>query len=499
MKLKDYFDLSLPSNNFPSFSNIRELVDYAYTHYADRIFVIDKGVEYTYKQVYKKIKAISKIMAIENTATKQIMTAFASDGLEYIIVALAAMSCNFGFLALPSSLNKEALEGLVRGYQIKTIFYDDDTKEKLLQENKFALMDMQTHLFSIQLSSMELPKSITKTDLEPFWQTDISPNDLATVLFTTGTDGQSKGVMLSHKNLLTGMRNGLLGFKEAGYDEDGQRYQLTIPMTHSFGLIRNLLCAMATGSTIIISQNNKAIIEDIQKYNPTRLITVPGICDILLQLHKMGVPHPFGTALEYIVIGGAALTTQTINELQKLNIPVYNGYGMTETSNLFSGNPYEWDKQSAIGVPYPNSEYKIVDQELLVKGDNVFQGYYKQNNDQTFDNEGYYHTGDLVEEDDNGLLHFIGRKKQLIVLSSGINISPSYIENIFVNNIDFIKECYVYSPDNKILVCEYYAAVQPENLDKVYYLNNTLGEQKITTFKYRNTPFEKTSKLEIKR
>jgi long-subunit acyl-CoA synthetase (AMP-forming) len=92
-----------------------------------------------------------------------------------------------------------------------------------------------------------------------------------------------------------------------------------------------------------ISKDNKEIFADMQKYRPSRLITVPGFCNIIIQMLSLGMSNITGGNLDYVVTGGATLSQPVIDAFMKLNIPLYNGYGMTETANLFTGNPYSWD------------------------------------------------------------------------------------------------------------------------------------------------------------
>ena len=494
--LKNYFDLELENNQFTTFNTIRELVEYCNEHYADRVFVIDSGREYTYGDVYSKIRKMAGAIAARQQNFGDIIALYADNNINYIIGAMAAMCIGYPCVAIPATTPIETLETLIAQYGIKTIMHTNSKTQ--------AIQQCDTHLwqrrYKFQCFPIEFCSTFTQSILDDGWANVVLPDNVAITLFTSGTDGQPRGVNLSHRNILTGMRNGMLGFKEVGYEDDGQIYQLTIPLTHSFGLIRNLLCCMFTGSTLIISKNNKEIFADMQKYKPTRLITVPGFCDIILQMIKMGHTNITGNAFEYIVTGGAALSQTTIQGFQQLNIPIYNGYGMTETSNLFMGNAHPWEYQSNIGSLYPNSEYKIVDNELLVKGDNIFIGYFRENNQDTFDADGYFHTGDLVEfNEDTGLFNFIGRKKQLIVLSSGVNISPAKLEAYFKDRVPFVQECCVYSPDNVNLICEYYSPTIPQDLTLLYKLNDKLNEEKITAFVYRKEPFPKTAKLEIQR
>ena len=486
----NYFDLNHLGNKMPELSTIKDFVEYCKAQYAERIAIIQSNKTYTYQDLIEKIYGCMHCLADNNIKQGEHVGIVAHDSMEYIAATLAVMYYGATAVALPAQLPKEAIVGCSMQFQLKAILYTQEQEEKINFLHNCGLQVYTKNIIDINANNITPYYYSTKTE------------DPCIIMFTTGTEGQPKGAILSHQNIIAGTRNGLLGFGPFGYNEDNQTYQLTIPLTHSFGFIRNLMCCLQTGSKIIISESNLSIFSDMQKYNPTRLVTVPGFCNLVLTMMKQYGKGFVGQKLEYIVIGGASYNTNLIQGILSFGIQIYGGYGMTETTNLITGNPEQNIYTDSIGYLYPNQQIKIVDNELWVKGDNVFLGYYGVNNAKVFDSDGYFPTGDLVRLDNNtGFMYFIGRKKDLIVLTSGINISPNMVETVIYSNIPEVIECLVYTnPDESELYCELFSqtSIDKQSLTKI---NQILAKYNIyiTDFIFRNTPFNKDNKMSILR
>lgn len=222
----------------------------------------------------------------------------------------------------------------------------------------------------------------------------------------------------------------------------GQRYMLVLPLSHVFGLIRNLMTSLYTGSTMWICTNNKDMFRDIQVFKPTVLVFVPALAEMSLSLSKQFGRNMLGEELKYIICGAAAVAPYLIEEYDKIGVNLLQGYGLTESANLVSGNPESLKYPDSIGFPYPNQEFKVVDGELWIRGKNMMDGYVG-GDESGFDEEGWFHTGDLVSIDERGLLRITGRIKEIIVLSNGENVSPAELEAHF-NALPFIQDSQVF-------------------------------------------------------
>lgn len=266
---------------------------------------------------------------------------------------------------------------------------------------------------------------------------EVSGDDPCMIMFTGGTTGKSKGALLSHGAVMQGVMNGCYGYKGVF----AQRYILTLPLSHVFGLIRNLLTSLYTGSTLFIVENNKDMFRDIAVFRPTILVTVPALAEMALQLSRKLGRNMLGDSMHHIICGAAAVAPYLVSEYEKLGIVLCPGYGLTESANLVSGNPDSLRKPDSVGLPFPNQELMIVDGELLLKGRNMLTCYVGE--DEPAWTDGWFHTGDLARIDDEGFLYITGRTKEVIVLSNGENISPAELEARF-NALSFVQDSQVF-------------------------------------------------------
>jgi long-chain acyl-CoA synthetase len=258
------------------------------------------------------------------------------------------------------------------------------------------------------------------------------------MLFTGGTTGKSKGALLSHGNVLQGTVNGCYGYKEVF----AQRYMLVLPLTHVFGLVRNLMTSLYTGSDLFIVRNNKDMFRDAAMFRPTIMVMVPALAEMCLQLGKKFGRNMLGEAMKTIIAGAAVVPPYLVKEYDKLGVLLLPGYGLTESANLVSGNPESIRKPDSVGLPFPNQEIKIVDGELWLKGRNMMEGYVGVEEPGAYE-DGWFRTGDLVRLDEEGYLYITGRIKEIIVLPNGENVSPAEVETHF-NALPFIQDSQVF-------------------------------------------------------
>jgi long-chain acyl-CoA synthetase len=330
-------------------------------------------------------------------------------------------------------------------------------------------------------------------------------------MFTGGTTGKSKGALLSHRAVLQGTINGCYGIKEIF----NQRYMLVLPLSHVFGLIRNLMSSIYTGSALYICRNNKDMFRDIALFRPTCFVVVPALAEMALMLSKKFNKNMLGNDLKYIICGAAAVPAYLIEEYAKMGIELFPGYGLTETANLVSGNPENRAKPTSVGIMYPHQQYRIVNGELQLKGDNLMTCYVGDD-EENFDayEDGWFKTGDLARVDDDGFLYIVGRLKEVIVLPSGENISPAEVEEKF--NALAIVQCSQVFEDigengKHILALEVVprptetAKLQVEDIkgyivEQLKKVNESLPAfQRVSRIVVRDTDFERTPAMKIKR
>jgi Long-chain acyl-CoA synthetases (AMP-forming) len=298
--------------------------------------------------------------------------------------------------------------------------------------------------------------------------TNIS-EDIALILYTSGTTGQPKGVMLTFGNLQSNI-------EAIAKENIASSKDITIallPFHHAYPLMVSLLVPIYLGATIIFSENlsSSSLVNLIVANKVTALIGVPKLYKILhdkifgeinnipvakklfsfvdfVGSPKLGkiifkkVHKSFGGNLKYFISGGAKLDPNVAHDLYMLGFDVLEGYGLTETSPIVSFNVPGSIKIGSVGKPIPGVEVKIAeDGEVLVKGKNVMKGYW-QRPDLTNEaiKDGWFYTGDIGYLDEDGYLYIIGRKKELIVLENGKKVIPEEIENLILSKSDIVKE-----------------------------------------------------------
>lgn len=317
-----------------------------------------------------------------------------------------------------------------------------------------------------------------------YYDYEIDTERMATIVFTSGTTGKGKGVMLSQKNIVSDMTQGMYNFAIT------RKTMNVLPAHHTFGSTVNFVGHYAQGCEIYISSGLKHIANEMKEQKPSHLLLVPlfvetlykriwstaeksGKADTLRKmlkisnaLRKVGIDlrrvffksvlASFGGKLEMIICGGAHLNQDIIDFFNDIGITLLNGYGITECAPLISCNRNKYQKKGSVGTPIIGLKVKIKDPdengegEICVKGPNVMLGYYK-NPEATaaaFDEEGYFKTGDYGKLDEEGWIYLTGRLKNLIILSNGKNVYPEEIETE-ISGIYGVSECVVYAGESK--------------------------------------------------
>lgn len=382
---------------------------------------------------------------------------------------------------------------------------------------------------------------------------EIDMDKTCALLFTSGTTGTSKGVMLSQRNLTAATNSSCMSMYHVN---EKSRLVSVLPIHHTYEMTCGHLAAANIGATTFINDSIKYVIKNIESFKPTAMLFVPLFVETLHKkiwdtieakgmtkkvraamklsnaLRKVGIDlrkkifadihKTFGGCLESIVCGGAPLSQSLIDDFDAFGIPILNGYGITECAPLVSVNRLGMARSGSIGTPVENCEAKVVlDEgqdtgEILVKGENVMQGYYEDPaaTAEVFTDDGWFRTGDVGYIDDDGYLYITGRKKNVIILSNGKNIYPEEIEE-YISVIPEIKECVVVGRKNNngetVITALVYAdedRTQGMARDDIYNLIKTqLNEvnknlplfKQIHELELRDTEFEKTTTKKIKR
>ncbi len=328
-----------------------------------------------------------------------------------------------------------------------------------------------------------------------YLDTEIDPDKLATIVFTSGTTGKGKGVMLTQTNIVADMTQGMYLFQIT------DKTLMALPPHHTFGSTVNFVGHYALGCDVYISNGIKYFQKEMKEQKPKHLVLVPLFVETLYKriwataeksgqaaklrnamklsnsLRKTGidlrkklfksVTSNFGGELEMVICGGAALNQDIIDFFDAIGITILNGYGITECAPLISCNRNKLQKMGSVGIPIIGEEVKIADPdengegEICVKGPNVMLGYYEDEEAtaKVFDEEGFFKTGDYGKLDEEGWIYITGRLKNLIIFSNGKNVYPEEIESE-ISRIYGVNEVVVYAgesranPTKEVIVAE---------------------------------------------
>lgn len=372
----------------------------------------------------------------------------------YAWVAAYLGVVNSGSVAVPldAQLPNDELCDLLNRADVTTLVYDK-TKEAAVKEACAAcpglvhIVGMQSRLefTSEEAAGQEANGSAKNTyafrelldAAQPEFSYEPQPDQLATIMFTSGTTGKSKGVMLTHRNLAENAT--CLDMKIAF----GTVILSVLPIHHAYCLSMDILKGLSLGSVICINDSLLRVVKNISLFKPEMILMVPLMIETFAKKleETAWIPAPlvkakvFGKQFHTVCSGGAYLNPAYLEVFQKYGIQILQGYGMTECAPVISNNLSWESKTGSVGKLLPNCEAKTVDGEIWVKGSSVMQGYYKMPEEtaETLE-DGWLKTGDLGYIDEDGFLFLTGRKKNLIITKNGENVSPEEIENKLQEN-----------------------------------------------------------------
>ena len=418
------------------FDSICELWQKSVSEFKDELCLQDKDRKFTYAELDEEVAKFRAVLKANGVNKGDFVGVFAPNTIEWVKAYLALQTLGACAVLLPPHLPEQALFGCGMKFQMKAIVFHPALQEKI---DALNAMPHKMKLISAFESSNEKAESV-----------EVGPKNPAVIIFTGGTTGKSKGALLNNKALCRGSCNGCYGIPNVF----NQRYLLILPLTHVFGLVRNLLTSIQTGSALFICSNNKDMFRDIAVFGPTVMVMVPALAEMCLNLSKQFHKNMLGDSLTHIICGASTVPPYLVKEYKQFNITLLPGYGLTESANLVSGNPVSEYKPASVGFPYPGQELKVVDGELWIKGDNVMDCYYNdpEENKNAFSEDGFFKTGDLVRFDDEGFLFIVGRIKEIIVLPTGEKVSPFDLENKF-DELDIVQDCMVYLDEDSGRLC----------------------------------------------
>lgn len=396
-----------------------------------------------------------------------------------------------------------------------TVFVADEVRADVIAAAKESCPKLK-YIISMQKEESS-PEVLSFWQLvngqEPGFLCEVQPDDLATIMFTSGTTGKSKGVMLTHRNMAENATCLDMKFEEHSV------LLSVLPIHHAYCLSMDILKGLSTGAVICINDSLIRMAKNIRLFKPNIILMVPLMIETMAKKLEdaQGLPpeivkkEVFGEQFHTICSGGAYLPPAMLDLFGKYGITILQGYGMTECAPVIS-TTVSWNvRKGTVGQLIPNCEAKTVDEELWVRGSSVMQGYYKmpEETKAALTEDGWLRTGDLGYVDEDGFVHLTGRKKNLIITKNGENVSPEELENalstnrlvgeILVREKDGVIEAEIY-PDQDYVKKKRIKDVREKLQEIIDEYNKTAAPQKrIYSLIVRDTEFEKTTTRKIKR
>lgn len=281
-------------------------------------------------------------------------------------------------------------------------------------------------------------------------------DDLATVMYTSGTTGNPKGVMLTHGNLLSNVE----GFHDNSRCGPDSVFLNWLPFSHIYARTVDHYHGIWSGAVLCLAESGDTLVANLAEIQPTHMSSVPRFYEKVLSAVGAADPHAaqrrlrdiFGPRIDWLGCGGAPLPPAVARAYCDAGLLLLQGYGLTESAPVISFNRKDRYNIESVGPPLPNVEVKIApDSEVLTRGPHVMKGYW--NNAQATAEalvDGWLYTGDLGRLDDEGFLHITGRKKELIVLSNGKKVTPALVEGALLAD-PCIDQAVVYGDNRSYL------------------------------------------------
>ena len=436
--------------------------------------IIYKDREYSYKELLTGIKYYSTLLDIKKDSK---VVVYVENRPEIIQSFFSIWEKQGIAIVLDAGYTSEQLLYVFNDAEPEYIYVTNKN-----YKNAVAAKEMYgKSLEIINIDDIAVPKEFQPDNYE--LNVD-NVEDTAVILYTSGTTGNPKGVMLSYKNLLSNVN----AIKTINLVDETDRVLAILPYHHVFPLNINLLMTMYFGTLVVILDelSSEALRHALREYKISVIIGVPRVWEMLHKaiMNKINsswitkkifkicqsinskalsrlvfkkVYNELGGSLRVMASGGAKLDPEVSRDYLTLGLPMIEGYGLTETSPIIAFNKPTNVKAGTVGEIIPDVEVKIAeDGEILVKGANVMKGYYNNPTatKEVIDENGFFHTGDLGKFDGDHLV-IVGRKKEMIVLSNGKNINPADIENEIMKGTDLIKEIAVMEYNNHLMAVVY--------------------------------------------
>ena len=448
---------------------------------------------------------------------------------EWVIFDLAASGLGLVTVPLYTNDRAENIGYILQDAGVRLLLLETDQQWRNLQQirnqlaglNRIVMMEKVDPL-GLQPRLMTIDEWLPETNNSELQVVSVPSESLATIVYTSGTTGRSKGVMLSHRNILWDIDSGVKIIDILPTD----LFLSFLPLSHTLERTVGYYLAMVAGAKTAYARSVPELGEDLQTIKPTIIVSVPRIFErvytkiqdklaadsaIANNLFKLAVEtgwkrfeyrqgrqswspgmllwpllnrvvaskiqQKLGGRLRIAVSGGAPLSSEIAKTFIGLGVPILQGYGLTETSPIITANTHENNIPSSVGIPFPGVEIKISErEELLCRSPNVMLGYWnnRKATAEAIDEDGWFHTGDKAKIESDHIF-ITGRLKEIIVLANGEKVPPSDMEMCI--SLDSLFEQVVIIGEGKPYLCAL-INLNPEHEDASSYLQESLSEEK---------------------
>ncbi|MEA2054540.1 MAG: long-chain-fatty-acid--CoA ligase [Candidatus Thermoplasmatota archaeon] len=452
---------------------LHDLLERGAMRYGDKPAVIFKGKKLTYNQLKEEAEKIALSLLSLGMKKGDHIAVWMPNNDSYLPVYFGITAIGAVMVPMNTRYRTNEASYILKNSDARTIFmvpkflkvdYLDMLNRIIpeLEKLEYAIIVDGKDDIDMNVKSIPFSKFISYgkgNDISDFVN-GVEENDISQILYTSGTTGKPKGVMLTHKNVCT---NAVVTGEIMEVTPD-DRYFIPLPIFHSFGLVLGCLTPLAFGSSIVLQDIFDAgeALHLMQKYECTMNFGVPTMFAMELEEFRKG---GYSLKLRSGMMGGAPCPVEVVKGVRaEMGCDVCIGYGITETSPLISLTRYDDDnarRTESVGKPLPGVDVKVVDEarkelphgsigEIAVRG-NVMKGYYKmpEETKKAVDGEGWYYSGDLGKIDEHGYVYITGRKKDMIVVG-GFNVYPREVEELLFVHPKVKNVAAVGVPDNKL-------------------------------------------------
>ena len=552
--------------------DLKQMLETSHDLYKDYVAYhtkFEKGpyTEIKYDQLYNDVNGLGT--ALINLGLKEKRVAVIGETQYMWGVGYLATVCGTGVVVpLDKELPYDDLKNLVNEAEVSAVIFDKKREPlfvKMMEEGGTGLEYLISQdrreddgIIKSQWTLIDEGKKLIENGDRRFLDAQIDNEEMAILIFTSGTTGIAKGIMLSHKNICADL---MVSPTFIDYSTDDVFFSI-LPIHHTFECTCDFLIPIYKGSSVAHCEGLRYIVKNMQEIHPTILLGVPAIFEALhkniwksirakgkeetvrraMKISNVAkklhinltdtffkeIKETFGGKLRLMICGGSAINPQILDDINAFGIIALQGYGLSESAPMGALNPENKTKSHSCGLPFPGCDAKIFEPgadgigEICLKGDNIMIGYYK-NPEATAEAivDGWFHTGDLGYMDEDGYIIITGRKKNVIITKNGKNVFPEELE-YQLSQFSEIAESMVFedsaeSKDDTVIVAGIYpdwarikellgekAEDDEEVLKYLWTIVDQLNEKNpgykmIKRINLRHTEFEKNTSKKIKR